>query len=234
MDFAKALTYPFEDQDWLKKLIFLLIAGFIPIIGNPIAVHGWAVETARNVRAGQQHPMASWDDIGGVLGRGVPLFLAQLVYFLPVLLLYCIGFGATAAVGSAAAGVSSNSNGGGAGGGLAGLASMIVPCCVCIALLYSIAAGVVYLGGYVRFLDKPEFGTFMQFGDNFALVQANGGDFGMAVLYVIGAGLIAGVVSSITFGIGGLLATPFITYFASHIIGQLAIKLRGASPAPQM
>lgn len=234
MDFSKALTYPFEDKDWVKKLIFLLIAGFIPIIGNPIAVQGWGVDTARRVKAREAMPLASWDDIGAVLGRGVPLFLASLVYFLPVGILYCLGFGISMGLGGAAAGVSSNDNSGAASGGMASLAGIVLPCCICIALLYAIAAGVVYLGGYIRFLDKPEFGTFMQFSDNLALVRNNGGDFGMAVLYIIGAGVVAGIVSSVTFGIGGLLATPFMSYFSSHILGQLAIKLSGSSMTPQV
>jgi hypothetical protein len=227
MDFSKALTYPFDDQDWLKKLLFLLVAGFIPIIGNPIAVQGWAVETARRVKAGEPNPMASWDDIGAVISRGFPLFLASIVYFIPSWILFCLAY----VIPIIAAGGAAGSNSDTAASAVGGVASIALFCCGCLGLLALIAGAVVFWGGYVRFLDKPEFGTFMEFGENFAMVQNNMGDFGMALLYIVGAGLIAGLASSITFGIGGLLATPFMGYFSSHILGQLAAKLGGARPA---
>jgi hypothetical protein len=54
----------------------------------------------------------------------------------------------------------------------------------------------------------------------------------MALLYVIGAGVIASLVSSVTFGLGGLVSTPFLLYFSGHILGQLAQKLAGTAAAP--
>lgn len=226
MDFMRALQYPFEDEDWLKKLGILLIAGFIPIVGSPLATLGWTAETARAVKAGNPKPLASWDDIGGIIGKGVPPTLGYLVYMLPAFVLICLAFVIQFAGIGAAAGTNDNNT----AGALAGTAGVVMICCYCIVFLYMIAAAIVFMGGFIRFLDKPEFSTFMQFSDNLALVRNNGGDFGMAILYLIGAGLVAGLASSVTFGIGGLVALPFMNYFASHIYGQLAAKLAGAAP----
>jgi len=228
MDFAKALTYPFEDEDWLKKLAFLLI-GIIPIVGT-IAVEGWAIETARNVRSSAPKPLASWDDFGAVFSRGIPLFLGMLVYSIPTIILACGANGLPIIMAGAAAGTRSNS----AGTAVGSAGGLLALCCGCLAFIVAIASFVTYMGGFIRFMDKPEFGTFMEFGENFGLVQSNIGDFGMAILYMLGAGLIAGLVTW-TF-IGGLLAVPFLTYFRAHIMGQLAAKLGGGavSAAPQV
>src|SRR5437867_3819473 len=90
MDFTRALTYPFDDPDWLKKLLFALIAGFIPIIGNPIALQGWDYEISRRVKNGDPTPLADWDDLGGIFSRGLNLFIANLVYQIPTLIFGCI------------------------------------------------------------------------------------------------------------------------------------------------
>ena len=74
--------------------------------------------------------------------------------------------------------------------------------------LYAIAASLVYWAGLIRFMDREELGTFFQFGDNIALFRENISDFGMAILYMLLGGLIAGVVSGT--GIGALVTTPFI------------------------
>ncbi len=48
MDFGKAFTYAFEDQDWLKKLGIGGLLLLIPIFGI-LAVMGWTVEITRRV-----------------------------------------------------------------------------------------------------------------------------------------------------------------------------------------
>jgi hypothetical protein len=232
MDFTKALTYPFDDQDWLKKLgIALLISlvMIIPLIGTipgAILLQGWAVEIIRRVKNNHPTPLADWDDFGGIFSKGLSPFLASLVYQIPTLIFACIMMFVT--VLPAMGGDNSDAT-----AGLVGLTGFIWMCCGCVIVLYAISAAVVYTGGLLRYVDKPEFGTFMEFGENLALVRNNIGDFGMAVLYLILGGLIVSVASSVTFGLAGLIATPFTVYFSSHILGQLAQKLSAVS-APRV
>lgn len=228
MDFTKAATYPFDDPDWLKKLGLAALVMIIPIAG-PILLQGWGYDIVRKVKANDPMPLAGWDDFGGVFMRGLMLFLAGLVYFLPVFIFVCVGYAAGIAIaGGSAAALSGNSNSDSGAGAMASVVSVLVICCYCLAFLYAIAAGIVYWGGYIRYLDKPEFSTFMQFGENIALVRGNAGDFGMALLFIIGGSIVAGFLGIIPV-LGWLLIYPVQTYFASHIIGQLAIKLGGAA-----
>jgi hypothetical protein len=231
MDFTKALTYPFDDPDWLKKLgiaVVLVLLNIIPLIGSlayGVLISGWDLETTQRVKRGEQHPLAGWDDFGALASKGVIVFLSYIVYIIPAMVFFCLAYVIPLIAGGAAA--SSNSDSGTAAVGT--LATVALACCGCLGFLALLAGIVVYWGGYMRFLDRPEFGTFMQFGENLALVRNNSGDFGMAILYIIGASLIASVASSITFGLGGFLAGAFIGYFSSHILGQLAIKLGGSA-----
>ncbi|MBN1310574.1 MAG: DUF4013 domain-containing protein [Anaerolineae bacterium] len=229
MDFVKALTYPFDDEDWLKKLgiaVLLFFLNLIPVIGTFImifAVQGWQFEIVKRVKRDDPEPLPGWDNFGGLISKGLTLFLAGLVYFIPTILFSCImlvPFGLMPALESEDAIAA-----------LGGLGTIGVMCCSCLIALYSIAAWIVYSGGLIRYVDKEEFGTFMEFGANIALVRDNLGDFGMVILFLLIGGVIASILSGT--GIGALLTTAFSAYFTGHILGQLAHKL-AAGTAPQV
>ena len=163
--------------------------------------------------------MPDWSDFGGKLGKGFMLWLASLIYQIPTVIVFCVLW-AVFLLPAMSGGDEDLA------AALAGGASIIAVCCFCVVMIYAIAAGLVYMAGYLRYMDNDaEFGTFFQFGDNIALLRENLGDFGMFIVYMFLAGLIVSVVSSITFGLGGLVAGPFMMYFSGHLIGQLATKV---------
>jgi hypothetical protein len=222
MDFTRALTFPFEDDDWLSKLGLGLLIGLIPIIGSPLAVQGWSFQLAQAVKRGDPTPMPDWSDFGGKLGKGLMVWLASFIYQIPTVIVFCVlwaVFLLPAMTGDEDLQAA-----------LAGVAGIIAVCCFCVVILYAIAASLVYIAGYLRYMDNDsEFGTFFQFGDNIALLRENIGDFGMFIVYMFLAGLIASAVTGITLGLGGLLAGPFMMYFGGHLTGQLATKVSSAS-----
>lgn len=232
MDFTKALTYPFDDPDWIKKLGIAALLGLVAFILGwaliglvaIIPLVGWSVETIKRVRANEPNPLASWDDFGGMFSAGLTPFLAYLVYQIPTLIVYCISFGVflLPALGG------KNSD---ASQALGGVAMIAFYCCLCLIILYALAAAVVYWGGMMRYLDRPEFGTFMEFGENFGLVREHMGDFGMALLFIFLGGIVASIIAGIPC-IGWLVYMPFMFYYSSHLLGQLAQKLRAAPAAP--
>ncbi len=223
MDFTRALMFPFEDEEWLKKLGIGVLVGLIPIIGQ-MTQQGWSFEITKRVRRGDPAPLPDWSDFGGLLGTGFKLFVAALIYQIPTLIFACI---ASFVWLLPALGGDSDT-----AGASAGPAGPLMICCSCVIALYAIFAAIVYWGGVIRFVDREELATFFQVGENFALVRNNIGDFGMALLYAILAGVIASVVSSVTFGLGSLLTPIFMMYFIGHILGQLATKVSGAAAMP--
>lgn len=224
MDFVRALTFPFDDQDWLKKLGLAILIPFIPLIGQ-WAIQGWSFEITKRVKRNDPVPLPDWSDFGGHIMKGLMLWLALMIYQIPTLIFACVA--SFVWVIPALGGGDENAT-----AALGGLTMVVLACCGCLIALYAVAASIVYWGGVIRYIDHEEFGTFFQIGDNFALVRNNIGDFGMALLYVILGGLLAGLVSG-TF-IGALLVAPFTSYFTGHILGQLAAKLAGQTAVPQV
>jgi hypothetical protein len=233
MDFTQALMYPFSDPDGIKKLLIAIVIGIamiiLPIIGTipgALLLAGWSYEITKRVKNSHPTPLPEWDDFGGLFNRGIQVGVPLLVYQLPVIIIMCLAFGSflLPALGMGDEDIT---------GLLAGSSMGIFSCCMCIMMLYSIASGVLYWGGYMRYLNDEQMGTFFQFGDNVALVQQNIGDFGMAVLFIIIGNLIGGLISGT--GIGAIVVPAFQSYFSAHILGQLARKLQGIPPAvPQV
>lgn len=221
MDFTRALTFPFEDDEWLKKLGLGVLISLIPVVGQ-LALQGWSFEIMKRVRRSDPVPLPDWSGFGGLLGTGFKIAVAGLVYQIPTLIFACVA----SFVWIIPAMGGDNEN---AVAALGGLATVAVACCSCLVAIYALVAAVVFWGGIVRFVDREELSTFFQFGENFALVRNNIGDFGMVLLYAILAGAIASVAALITAGLGGLLVTTFTMYFMRHILGQLAAKLGGAA-----
>ena len=211
MDFTAALTFPFDDDEWLKKIGLGVLIQFIPFIGQ-FTIQGWQFEIARRVRNDDAVPLPDWSDFGGMLSRGFMVFLGGFLYQIPTMIFACIAYVPFAFVQDE---------------DMIGIFIAVAVCCGCLALIYALVAGLVYWAGYVRYIDNPEFGTFFQFSENIALFRENMGDFGMALVYFVVAGLIASIVSAT--GIGGLLVTPFYSWFGGHILGQLA-KMVGGAP----
>lgn len=225
MDFMKAISFPFDDEEWLKKLGLGVLIQFIPIAGQ-FALLGWSFELAKRVKNNDPVPLPDWSDFGSKLGKGFMLSLAVLIYQLPTFIFYCVMFLVflLPALGAKDEDLMAT---------LGGVAAAIVACCCCVMFIYSIVAGLIYWAGYTRYIDTEEFGTFMQFGDNFALLRENIGDFAMFIVYLFLAGMIGSLVSSVTLG---LVYTPFLMYFSGHLMGQLALKLAGGGieTAPQV
>lgn len=91
MDIGKAFTYITEDEDWMKKLGIGALLGMIPIIN--MAVFGYQIQIARNVRQGDKRPLPTWDEFGSLLVDGLRFLAVILIYMLPVMIVYFAVFG---------------------------------------------------------------------------------------------------------------------------------------------
>lgn len=90
MNFGKAFTYIFDDQRWLEKLVIPLLVTLIPIIGWMVAA-GYLLRVTRNVAEHQPEPLPELE-FGADLGRGFKVFVANLAYGLPILLITTLLF----------------------------------------------------------------------------------------------------------------------------------------------
>jgi len=95
IDLAQILTFPFQDQDWLKKFLIaslLVLFSFIPVIPLVLLL-GYAAEIIRRIAVDHESPsLPEWDDLSLYFNEGIRLFGVGAVYMVPATLLFVIGY----------------------------------------------------------------------------------------------------------------------------------------------
>jgi hypothetical protein len=203
VDFGRAFKAPFEDSEWVKKTLMGLLWGILVV--TSFAVIGAMLDYIKSVANGNER-LPEWDDFGGKWVRGFMVFLAGVIYFLPVWVLGII-FLVPALL---AAGVNSDAVGALASGGL----------CLfwLIAIVYSIAVGVLFYAATVNYAMAGDFGAFFRFGENIDRVRTKPGywtAFLIAIVATFAAGMVAGIIPVV-----GWLLSFALTYLAYMISGH--------------
>lgn len=81
-----AFVWPVRDPQWLGKVVIIALILLIPFVGQ-INGLGWMLATLDSLRAGNERlPPAKF----GYLGRGIRLFVVQLVYGVLLLLIIAV------------------------------------------------------------------------------------------------------------------------------------------------
>lgn len=206
MDFGKAFSFVFDDQDWLKKVGIGALIMIIPLIGQIIVV-GWGVEITKRVIRRDPEPLPNWDDFGGYLMKGLQVVVIGLVYALPMILLV--------ACPSIILGVASDSG----GDTIAAIASIVTVCISCFAFLYGIALGLVAPAAIGAFATTDQLGAAFKFGEVIGLVRAAPGPYFLVLLGTILSGFI-GSLGAIACGIGMLFTLTYANAINAHLYGQ--------------
>ncbi len=91
-------TYPFEDENWKKKLAIaggLTLASFIIPIVPWLAVVGYMMRIIKQVVESDGEPaLPEWDDWGELLLNGLKWIGQYFIYTLPLIVLLFVGYGA--------------------------------------------------------------------------------------------------------------------------------------------
>ncbi len=206
MDIGRAFTFVFDDEDWIKKILIGGIVTLIPIV-NFIAF-GYGVRLLRNVSRGEAKPLPEWDDWGGDFVRGALIFVAVLVYMLPLIVLSIFGAIVTAIAADAFGDV----------GGVAGLCLFGINC---LSVIWGILVALWMPAAIIRYAREEQFGAFFQFSEIWALISNNLGTYGMAILVSIIAGIVGGL-GTIACGIGVIFTTFYGNMVSMHAYGQVA------------
>ncbi|MBI3243922.1 MAG: DUF4013 domain-containing protein [Chloroflexi bacterium] len=232
MEYGKAFTFPQQDTDWIKKVAIaggIMFAGLafswlllIPAIAAGLLLGGYGLEITRRVIAGESNLLPEWTDFGGLFKKGFSVFVVQLVYALPIIVLaLCITVPYIAA--SVAAGSSSND----AAGTMAIIANVVSVCCSCVIAIYAIFMAMLMPAAIGKLAATGEIGPALRVGEVVALVRAKPAVFLIVALL---SGLASSILSSIGSAICGIGAPFGIAYaiiVASHLYGQ-AYKVASA------
>ena len=227
MDFAKAFSFFYEDEDWIKKLgigALIVLVGIL-LAGIPlILLAGYELAVARNVAKGSDRPMPEWDDWGEFFKDGAMVFVAQLVYSLPIILTVCVGMVPLILAGD-------NED-------LAAVAGILYIGCSCVAILFGLLIALLTPAIKMQYLKHGTIGACLKFGEVIQITRDNMSDMLMYVVGVIGAGLLVSLISSISVI---TICGPFILMFVApiwqklvsgHLIGQIMQKLDGNKVDP--
>ena len=214
MDFGLAFSFPFQDEDWIKKVLIAAVISIIPVLGQ-IVVFGWSLEIARRVIQKHPAPLADWGDFGGVLVLGLKAFLVTLVYSIPLMLLSAPTWIATALLDPEE---------------MATVITIISICTGCLALIYGIILAFVLPTAFGQLASTDSIGSAFSIGRMVELVRAAPAAYLMVILGLVIVGILAplGVILCVV----GVFAT--IAYSAAiqgHLYGQAFVEASGKAPA---
>lgn len=210
MDFGKAFTYQFNDQDWITKILIAAIIPLIPIIGS-LVVAGWGVEITKRTIRMESQPLADWNDFGGYLLKGIKVFLIALIYSLPIII---VSLGLTLLF---LVPVDNN---------VEWIQSMAIIGSVCaglIALIYMVLLVFVLPAAIARFAYTDQMGSAFRLRELTSLIRSAP----VAWLMVFLGGIISGFISSLgslACVIGVLPATAYTTSINAHLQGQAYLE----------
>ncbi|MBN1563073.1 MAG: DUF4013 domain-containing protein [Anaerolineae bacterium] len=213
MDFARALTFPFEDEDSVTKVVLgslLMLIGlvlwFIPI--------GYQVHVARKVIRGKPRPLPGLAELGEVATDGIMALIAQLIYMLPLICVSCILIIMGSILGQST---------------LGGLLFVCLMLCVStMLLLYLAVAGAIMTMGIIRYAETGNFVEFVRIGSLWSDVRQHMGVLLGLLLYLLGFGLIITLLapfSLILFVVGFFLLVFYATVVSGHLIGQAGLLI---------
>ena len=217
MDIGSAFTFMFDDEEWVKKLA---IGGGIALVGtilSPILIGlvlflplgGYMLETLKNVRDGQAK-LPEWSNFGDLFVKGLMIFLIVLIYNVPVYIFACLA-GAT---NFAVAQPNMDEN-------VIQVLGVLSACLSCFQIVLSLLIGIVIPAAFIRYAQYETFGSAFQFGEIFAFITGNIGNYIIAILLGWVAGLLAGL------GVIVCVVGVFFTFFWSMLVsanlyGQVA------------
>ena len=237
MDLGRAFSYVFDDPKWFRKILLAAFVTVVPAVG-PIILVGWLLDTLRNIRAGQPHPIPEWsgDELARWLGRGVAATVTMAAWIVPCMLvlgiifacgsfgLQMLGIGAIGAASSArdvtdlAAGLST--------------ASLLVSCCfLCLMILCILIVALGSIVPYIRFAATDRIDVGLDYRTNFSLLFSNIGPFLVVVVVGLIAAIVLVIVNTLTCGLGWFVTPTYLGLVFMHLYSGLAQLIDRASPA---
>jgi Protein of unknown function (DUF4013) len=209
MDIGKSFSYPFEDNNWLSKLLIGALVSAVPILN--FAWLGYIAELIRNVMDGMSRPLPEWSDFGDKFVKGLLLTLAGVIYSLPALIFACIPFGFLF--------LTTPTEGSNLQDAMAVAFTGIGLVLGCIFLIYALALSFGFPAVYINFARKGTFGSCFEFGEITKIISANLTKYLTAWLISIVAGIVVGIVLGLVSAVVGLI--PCIGWVVGWLIGSV-------------
>ncbi|MBK8835485.1 MAG: DUF4013 domain-containing protein [Anaerolineae bacterium] len=237
MNISRALQHPTQDPNFVKKLAITGLVALVPFLN--FALFGYALDHSRNVMAGRDAILPDWDDIGSKFQRGLLLVLAQMVYLLPVFLIYgCFFVFIIAGTGLASAANTRQQE-----RDVAAVLSVGSIAILCVVAIVALTLSLFMPGVYRQFYRHGTFASCLKFGEVLAFTRRRIVDIILAGLTLgamgIGVGVVTIVLSFVpclgTIAVMALSVgvTGYSQVVYAHLMGQIMLKdSQALAPVP--
>jgi len=211
MDFGLAFSFPFQDEEWVKKIVLTAVISLIPIIGQ-FAILGWLVELARRVIRGDAEPLPDWADFGGILVLGLKMFAIGFIYAIPLMFIAfpMAIFDALIDSDSAVA-----------------LYTIVMLCFSCFAIIYGLALAFFFPAAVGELAATDDFGAAINPTNIIAHIRAAPSAYLLAFLGTIVAGFLAGFGIILCF-VGIIFTTVYAYAVQGPLYGQAYLEVANA------
>jgi len=216
MDLSQAISYPFDDAEWVSKLAMMALLTFAMVILMPFlfvgvvplcVLLGYALDIIDNVRQKATYPMPRWGSLQDYLARGAGMLPALILYNLPLILGMCCLTIVRASVGSTF---------------LEGIMLLGVLCCITpLLILYFAYTWPMLANATAKYARGQSPKVFFEVGKLADTVNAVfGPSMQLALLFMlVNVGLLALQLIPV---IGQLLFFALYVPIIAHLIGQYA------------
>ncbi len=220
MDIARAFTYVFDDEDWVAKLVMMVVwalVSLIPLVGffGWAALAGYVVQLLRNMQRGDEHPLPRWDDMGQKITDGANVLIAAFVYNLGNLFVIC-GFALLPAFGVVdPSGASSAADG----------AMLAIACCLSLILLaYNLVIWPLLAVGTAYYSRSRQINAFFQLGRIYSTINRHMGLTIQWMIFSILVSIVLGLINGVPC-IGWLVSLGLTVPVQGHLLGQYALQI---------
>jgi hypothetical protein len=203
MDFGLAFSFPFQDEEWIKKLLIAAVMVLIPIVGW-LAVFGWSLEITRRVISGAEVPLPPWTDFGGFLTLGLKAFVVGLIFSIPSFIL-------AVPAGLASAVIDADE--------LMAVGTIITFCFSCLIILYSIVIAFALPASLGRLAATDSLGEALNVAKLWGMIRAAPSGYLIVILGYIATGIVAPL-GAIACGIGLFITIAYSLVVEGHLYGQ--------------
>ena len=207
MDFGLSFSFPFQDEDWIKKIVLTAVIPLIPIIGQ-LALLGWMVELTRRVIRGDAEPLPDWADFGGILMLGLKMFAIGFVYALPLIFISIPTAIFDSLIDSESA---------------VALYTVVMMCFSCFAVIYGLALAFFFPAAVGELAATDDLGAAINPTNIIARVRAEPSAYLLAFLGTILVGFLAGFGIILCF-VGLIFTTVYAYAVQGHLYGQAYIE----------
>ena len=222
MDINKAIRFTFDDEKWINKMLIGVVVLFVSFLIFPIFfLYGYMIKIMRNVMDGLEQPLPDWEDWGQLFKDGFLVFVASLIYTLPVWLLMCCSLLFFLPAASAEGDISEI---------LAGIGVMAMLVMSCLIILFGIAYALIGPAIAIQYAREGNLSACLRFSEVIGMARDNIGDILITLLVLFGLSFVLSLVGIIPIvgWIISIAASAYIVFVTGHMYGQIGAKIGGA------